>query len=577
VTAIAGRAAARARSALVVVVVAAALTLLSACAGVPTSGPVQRGEPVVEEPGPIFPITSSGPASGDSAADIVKGFLRAQASGFSDDLQFGVAREFLSESVRNKWDPLKGALIYTSASSPDIQLTGANVVRLEVVLAGKLEPGGQFAEDSGASRGIGFGLEKDASGQWRISKLDDGLVLSKSDFDNLLTRITIYFPSSDGNYLVPDVRWFANRSVPTQAVRAILVGPSDFLRGTVRKVTPDGAKLSSDAVTVTDGIAEVNLSAEEKAAPPADRALLKAQLATVFQQVPKIQAVRIKVGGVELTTPDPPLLVGEPTLDPLPWGFVEGRLVHIQGTPPAPVAVPGVNLSTVVEPSEPAIGYGDGGAPIFVLSQAEVLMYVPKDGTPPRSVYSTGRGLVPPSVDRFGWVWTAETQSSGAIVARLQDGTSAPLLIPTWLDGRLVQSLRVSRDGSRMVVLSTSPVGGVEVDVVGIQRQNGAPQKLGDPLRIGATLTGVVAVAWVDEASVAVLGRTEGSPDKGVYIVPIGGPALLVLSRPDAVGLAVGRGLRALYLATADGRLYLSNSSSGSPLATGFTYPTLQG
>jgi len=167
-------------------------------------------------------------------------------------------------------------------------------------------------------------------------------------------------------------------------------------------------------------------------------------------------------------------------------------------------------------------------------------------------------------------------QSSGSVHAVAQDGT-APGLRADWLDGRSVQSLRVSRDGARLVIISTSPVGGVEVDVVGVQRQNGAPEKLGDPLRVGATLTGAVTVAWVDEASVAVLGRIAGSPDQGVYIVPIGGPTRLVFSRPDAIALAAGRGGHALYVSNAAGQLSLSGSTSGSSVATGVTYPTLQG
>ena len=569
------RALTRARSAVPIAV--AALTLLSACAGVPTSGPVQRGETVVEERGPIFPVGSAGPNLGDSPEAIVRGFLRAQATGFTDGFQFAVARQFLGDSARNKWDPLKGALVYASSSSPDFQVTGADQVRVGIVRAGTLQPGGQFDEDSGASQSIEYVLQKDAAGQWRITNPGDGLVVSKADFDELFLRTTIYFPSTDGNYLVPDVRWFANQSLPTQVVRAVLGGPSTFLHDSARKVTPDGVRLSSDAVTVTDGIAQVDLSAEETAAAPEDRALLKVQLGAVFQQLPKIQGVRINVGGVELTTPDPPQLAGDPQPAQILWYLADQHLVQLQlqGNPPTPVAAPGVDLSTVAEPSNPAIGYGVGG-PIFLLSQAQNLMYVPADGTAPRQVLAGGGHLVPPSVDRFGWAWTAEMQSSGSVHAVAQDGT-APGLRADWLDGRSVQSLRVSRDGARLVIISTSPVGGVEVDVVGVQRQNGAPEKLGDPLRVGATLTGAVTVAWVDEASVAVLGRIAGSPDQGVYIVPIGGPTRLVRSRPDATALATGRGDRALYVSNAAGQLSLSGSTSGSPLATGVTYPTLQG
>src|SRR5450756_658738 len=320
--------------------------------GCPTSTTWRHGdrhlEPRAEERGPIFPVGPAGPNVGDSPGAIVRGFLRAQATGFTDDFQFAVARQFLSDSARNKWDPLKGALVYASSSSPDVQLTGDNQVRVEIVRAGTLQPGGQFDEDSGASQSIEYVLQKDAAGQWRITNPDDGLVVSKADFDELFVRTTIYFPSSDGNYLVPDVRWFASRSVPTQVVRAVLGGPSAFLHDSARKVTADGVKLSSDAVTVTDGIAQVDLSAEETAAAPEDRALLKVQLGAVFQQLPKIQGVRINVGGVELSTPDPPQLVVDPQPAQILWYLADQHLVQLQlqGNPPTPVAAPGVDLST---------------------------------------------------------------------------------------------------------------------------------------------------------------------------------------------------------------------------------------
>ena len=557
----------------------ALVALLAGCVGIPTSGPVQRGEPVLEESGPIFPVVSAGPLPGDSPVDIVRGFLNAQAAGFSDTLQLGVARQFLSDSVRNTWDPLKQAVVYTSTSSPDIQLTRDRTVRVGVVVAGTLDPGGQFSEVSaGTNRDIGFGLEKDAGRQWRISTLDDGLLVSKSDFDTLYRETLIYFPSLDGAYLVPDVRWFSNRSVgtqATQAVRAILGGPSPFLRDSATTVVSVGVKLASEAVTVTpDGIAQVNLSIEEKAATPNKRALLKLQLQAAFAQLPTIKAVQILVGGVELSAPDPPQLSGDALPGTIPWAIAGGRLVRIEGNPPAPVAVPGVNLSTIPEPSDPAIGYQNGGL-IVVLSMGQNLVYVPADGTPPRTLFP-GHHLVPPSVDRLDWAWTAEAQSRGTIVAARQNGRVMRMKAD-WLDGRSVRSLRVSRDGSRMVIVSASPVGVAEVDVVAIVRRGGIPQRIGEPLPIGATLTGAVSAAWVDEASVAVLGRAGVHADLGVYLVPIGGPTQLLLARPDAVALAAGRGERALYVANAAGALFVSNTTSWTAFTTGVRFPTFPG
>ena len=72
-------------------------------------------------------------------------------------------------------------------------------------------------------------------GQWRISELPNGIVLSRDNFENSFSEYPLYFFDPDFRYLVPDVRWFPNCSgtVADRIVNALLAGPSNWLQGGV--------------------------------------------------------------------------------------------------------------------------------------------------------------------------------------------------------------------------------------------------------------------------------------------------------------------------------------------------------
>jgi hypothetical protein len=132
-----------------------------------------------------------------------------------------------------------------------------------------------------------------------------------------------------------------------------------------------------------------------------------------------------------------------------------------------------------------------------------------------------------------------------------------------WLAGRHVSSLRVSRDGTRVVVASTDAQGRGHVDLAGVERlADGRPVAL-FPASEGSTVPALVQVAeavWVGESQIAILGRGADQSGLTVHLVEAPGQVRPLRARiPDEaapVTIAGGAGERSLLAATADGRLW---------------------
>jgi len=82
-----------------------AALLLTACAGLPVSGPVNPGRAVAEDVGsPEFLFRPDEPQPGATPEQIVDGFIRA-GSGPGPSANWDVARMFLAPSIRETWNP----------------------------------------------------------------------------------------------------------------------------------------------------------------------------------------------------------------------------------------------------------------------------------------------------------------------------------------------------------------------------------------------------------------------------------------------------------------------------------------
>lgn len=615
---------------------------LAGCAAIPSSGPVERRDVTVSELGPIFP-QSYGPAPGASPAEIVQGFLGAQAVGLNDD--WGTAREFLTPRGATAWDPSVRTTVYsgepdftesgelppadagagtgagapagsspmgadatsgvpdaagsgvpdavveavvdaeatTDAPEPSPAETSAPPdqttvsIKSSVSVVATLDGDGRFTEAAQSTpQDLIFTLEKSATGEWRIAATEDGIFVSDPYFSIVYRATTLYFPSQDRSFLVPEVRWYSKSNTATHAINGLLAGPSPWLRDSVAVVAPEGTRLMLDSVTIDDGgVARVDLTKEVLAASDSDRAMLQAQISAVLLKLPRVRSVELLANSLPLSIPT----TANPVRDPVPGLSTplvlatdvisqvrNGTLEPLDGFLP----LTGLNAS--------ALATDDAAHTVVLRSGSQAIMTAPTP-TAPTATLITGADLVAPSIDRFGWVWTGDRATDDGLRAVTAAGAQVQISAD-WLTGRTLESIRVSHDGARIAVVSS--LGDVRrIDVAAIVRDDSdVPVRLSDEiLAIGASVQAPDQVVWVDESTVGVLARGLSSGIPTFYEVPLSGRSAALSGVEDTVWISAGRGLRSVYVATSDGELH-SRAATGntwSPIVGGIRFPTFPG
>src|SRR5690606_25160312 len=183
---------------------------------------------------------------------------------------------------------------------------------------------------------------------------------------------------------------------------------------------------------------------------------------------------------------------------------------------------------------------GTGGS-IVVRDGSVRLVRLGEEG---RSELLAGPELVPPSVDRFGTVWTAV---GGDLRVALPTGGVVPVEAE-WLADLSVRSLRVAPEGARIALVTDGP-DGPEVWVAAIERDaEDVPTGLSAPVRVGGPVASAEAVDWSEESTLQLLAR---DPDgtRGLFAAGVGGLAgsndgltrpLATTAVPTALAAGVG-------------------------------------
>ncbi|MBU4335272.1 MAG: hypothetical protein KJ548_01750 [Actinobacteria bacterium] len=525
----------RRRGVALVLVVAA---LLSGCAGIPTSGEVNAGDVEVDDSTGVVALPE-GPQAGATPRAIVEGFMLAGSAGLSGD--FSVARQFLAGEAAQSWDPSAGT---TVASQTTLSQSGDSQFTASLDVIGKVDKAGRFAEAADARESVTFDLVE-VDGEWRISEPPTGLVVSERVFQQQYRAAPLYFVTLDGAELVPDVRYYPVRNLATSVIQGLLAGPSPWLQDAVTTAVPDGIELKPEVVTIgSDGTAQVVLQPAATVIAAPDRGLLLAQI-TRSLDLPGIRAVSVRAGV------DGTLLDGERAFTDtdvqVPVMLSGDSLVQLADGALTPV--PGVASLAGLGVRAPAVDLA--GDVRVALSGTGTLVRLPTSGSD-AVVLVSGDVLAAPSVDRFDWVWTArESQGDGLLAVGPQG--QVVQLAADWLAGRTVTALRVSRDGTRVAVVSAGS-SGTSVDVAGIVRdKSGAPASIGVSIQVGASLTAADQVVWIDASTLVVLGHVAGAAV--LSRVPVTGPTETLPTVSDAVSVAADVGERTLLVATSEGDL----------------------
>lgn len=564
---------------------AAVLGLLAGCVSIPTSGPISTGSPAPVDQSLPIPLAAL-PQRDDTPEGIVAGFFSAARAGVFDD--FGVAREFLTRSANGSWDPWERLLV--ARSDPELSLQGETVVAA-VELAGSVNRDGVFEEAApGSEVTLSFGMRRDANGQWRIEDLQNGIVIRDSAFEASFSPVPVYFATPDWQVAVPELRWLPDQSLLRDTVHALFDGPSPWLADAVATAAPTLGAPVEVGDPAQGGLVTIGLPASALQERWADgqRAQLQAQLEVTLvsgRLRGVVSSVALTLMGANGPFPfgvDPDEEIPELATDPQPsigpFGIVDGVIAEVGGAEPEPVE----GLPTLVDlaaPNHPAAS--PDGSVWVVLDGTRRLLLLPTDGGPPQPLLD-GSDLLPPSVDRYGWVWSGERASHGMLTAVAPDGTVVDVAAPLLVDSE-VRSIRVSRDGARIAIASVDTDGRTRIQVASVVRaagEAGEPRTLGaGALTVGTQLVDVTELAWSDEQTLAVLGVAAGSQQRALHQVMVGGrTTLLQVVAEETIGLAAARGNDGIYVVDADGVLRaLRGSSSWVEVASGVVDPAFPG
>lgn len=616
--------ASRGRRARTTMMAALAAVGLAGCVSLPTSGPVARGvTDTVEGQDPIYLIID-GPVAGASPEQIVRGFVTAQAAGAVD--RFETARAFLTSAAVDEWDPRTGITVYagdlafdeprdvpgagtaedgadavpdepagtegatspdgagtqagTEGPSPAPTLDVATATRLaltgHVRVSASVDGAGRLTEaDPEAVQDVQVELERTAEGEWRISAVPDGLLVSQPNFRAAYEATSVYFATTDLAFLVPEVRWFPRENHASYAISSLLAGPSTLLRDVVVTGAPAGTTLSVEGVRTGEaGRVTVDLSQQVLAADEQQRSLLAAQIDATLRPL-GVAGVDLRVGGVTLTGASPLQLERDVSPGGPPVGLrtEDSTLVRLEGRELVPIE----GVAPLVGVDVTGLASSADGSVLVARDGTSRILRLATDGTPPTTLVE-GRDLVLPSVDRTGRVWTAGRGHGPALMV-LTPGTDEPLLLEApWLEDTPVVALRVARDGARVAVAVGAP-GASRVFVAGVTRaEDGTPTGLTTPVSGGASLTTVADVDWVDESTLVVLGASPGGASLAAYVVPVGGTSEAMSTVEGAVALTAGRGRRAVYVETSKGEVFGrgATGTNWTPVVSGvrrLTYP----
>jgi Lipoprotein LpqB beta-propeller domain/Sporulation and spore germination len=488
-----------------------ALLALSGCVGIPSGGPVNPGPPVrngsQQAPGVDLPL---GPRPNASPTEMVNDFLQA-ATDATDN--YGIARKFLTAKAAQSWDATKSVLVRERPATP--QDIGANTVDYSVSTKASVNSLGVYVEQgTDSTQTLSYTFTK-VNGQWRISDLPDGIVLSRTSFVNSFRAYPVYFFDPDYRYLVPDLRWFPTESsVQDRIVSALLAGPSDWLQGAVASAFPAGVGFVPP-VSVRGSTATVDFSANAASTKAEVRGRMWQQLEESLHtpdSTPTISAVSMTAHGAPLVFPDSqeshaqiPAASSSAALiqKGKQFGYYAGQAVASLG-----------GISTrIVQLGGTAAVLDRGGATGAVLAKAGV--YLVNDTA--SKLIDARPDLIPPSIDTFGYVWSVPSDQPTAIQATGSDGVahSVTSTIPT---SASIVSLNVSHDGTRVLLyLATSE--GPRLVVAGISRRGGVPTALGPLLDLPVSQALPIDATWVDSTTVAALGSENGDDTVISYVI----------------------------------------------------------
>ena len=536
------------------------LLAVTGCGQIPKSGPVgqsdsgQAGREVS-----AYNFNPDPPSDGASAEEVVRGFLNA-GTGPAED--YRVAREYLAPELATEWNPVAQTYTYRGEAkiTPGSE-EGGYVVQFE--LDSVIDAHGIMTEmPDDSTRALTYKVAE-VEGQQRIVDAPDGTVIQVTQFPVLFSSQKLYFFDPTYKYLVPDVRWFVNRTgIAAAVVGALLNGPAPYLSSAVYSAFPEGTELSRSAIPVEAGTATVDFDPvvfENSSAQTRQR--MHQQMLASLNQLTTIQDVVLTADQREVGLGRNETAVQQaerdPTVGSTQIAISNGSLVYFEGREPVPIG--GMPNLRHTNPRHPAMDVR--GTVFAFLNEGKTQLYTVNEAKGLSAAVS-GTNLTWPSIDNSGWVWTVDNARKNpainAVPIEELDGVTRSVSA-NWLSGQHVSALKISADGARAAIVAGDGATN-KLYIAGVIRDSeGVPRGLTNPTTL-RTEQNVNFVNWASETKVIA---AEASPVERVTPEILGLDGKTEALRPllALTNLSVGQGEDSIYAETEE-TVYLRVGSS---------------
>jgi hypothetical protein len=529
----------------------AVVLLLSGCAGIPNSSGVNYGEEISTDTSAQFVrVIARPPSLGMTPEEIVRGFLDASADPSEN---YGIARQYLDIESAGDWNPLTGIEIYepstidVSGSSPTLTVSAGKI--------GTISDLGRYqSSDPGAQVTKSFELKREASGEWRISELSDGILLSSGDVDRSFRSFPIYFFNTEltslitDNVLVP----VSDSGAATSLVRSLLDGPSSYLSPVATSAFPVGTTLTYGSVPVTNGVAQVDLSNEILGADESTRRALSAQLVWTLSVLPNVSAVQVSVSGQPLalsnvgalqTIQDWQSLSTLPNSEMTSLNVIRNEKIfavvndsdNLKYIAPAPLVFAAPN------PTDTRIA---------TVTADRKSLQVTNSSESQFEVFAQGDQISKPTWDRDGSIYFSDAGQGVREV--LNDGTlrQVPVDVSTLGTNDQVKQVAVASDGVRVAVVLSNGI--QDVIAVGAIFKTDSETRIIGLHRIERSITSVRDVVWSSPTSIAVIGSDESKSELLFDVSLLDGKTRLFSTPVGAQQISVD-GIGKLFVSAVDG------------------------
>jgi hypothetical protein len=487
---------------------------------------------------PYVRMIAALPKNGSLPDEIVKGFQAAMAS--FDDSRLEVARKYMTPGAAEKWNPWQQTQVYDGKIELDrpADLKGATsaAVSLKGRVVATLDAEGRYRSVS-APLNQTFGLVK-VDGQWRINAAPDVRLLSADDLKRAYRQVDLCFPpATNVSGLVVDRVWVPvepSMGVPETRIRRLLSGPTTSIRDAVTSAIPDGTALNQ--ITVEGDRVVIDLTPAVESVSSERLEAMEAQLVWTLGDLVTGRSVEVRVNGEpfrgsglrfrpgEYSSFDPNVLTSSAQVYYLRNGKLD-QAKEKETSGGVPVSGAAGEQSAL---KDPAVS-GEQPQPRVAAVAADGVYVADMFHGSQWRRWIAGKDLTPPSWDRYGAVWSAET--FGLQQSRVWEavgGQAQKVLIPEELGTSRILALRVSRDGARVALILD--------DGLGTTVKTGTVVRIGPQVRIDDLQTlidprenqKIDAIAWQDAAELLVLSEGKSGQELTTWSVMEG------MAEPDA-------------------------------------------